>query len=72
MMGTPSGVNVTELRMLFLGLRGTGTGELSAGCEGAAWVGDSSGAAAAGATGTGAGGVTSPAAADEAADRAGA
>ena len=72
MMGTPSGVNLTELRMLFLGLRGADTGEMSAGCEGAARVGDGSGAAAAGATGAGAGGGDSTAAAEEEAERAGA
>jgi hypothetical protein len=60
MMGTPSGVNLTELRGPFLGLCGVTLGGLSAGCDGATRAGGDSGSAAA--TGAAGGGVTSTAA----------
>ena len=76
-MGTPSGVNLTELRDVFLGLRGAGLGRLSAGREGAARGGDDSGTEGAGTTGAAGtagaadiGGVFSIAAAEEGTDRA--
>jgi hypothetical protein len=51
MMGTPSGVNLTEFRGIFLDLRGAGLGEWLAGRAGAARVGGASGAGGTGATG---------------------
>ena len=51
MMGTPSGVNLTEFRGIFLDLRGAGLGEWLAGRAGAARVAGASGAGGTGATG---------------------
>ena len=74
MMGTPSGVNLTEFRGIFLDLRGAGFGEWSAGRAGAARGGGASGAEGTGATGAagaaGGGADLSTVVAAEGADRA--